>query len=573
MSRPLPENHDPAAMQALVDALLVASRSGDSAAVDRIRAHPRFENIDDAASAAATLDAEDAQAVVAGEYGFASWRRLMVYITHPAELEDFLQLSCLNYFTSDRPANYQRARALLTADPSLGERDIWHAACVGDVQAVRRFLDADAELADRLGGYFDWPPLLYACYSRLDLPGRSTLAVAELLLERGADPNAHYMWGGQYRFTALTGVFGEGEMGPVNQPPHEERDALARLLLQAGANPNDGQALYNTMFTPDSGCLRLLLEYGLDERHRNNWLIVENDEYADNPSQTLGYQLEWAARNHHVERAKLLIDNGAEVRREVQGRSLYEWAWLTGHPDLARYLLDHGAEAVELDASERFAGVCMSGDVAAARAMLATTADLVSRTQEKMPDLLVDAAGSNRLDAVGALLDVGFDVNRPNVTALHQAAFHGHLAMAQRLVANGADIGAREDRFAATPLQWALTGGEADVADYLASLEIGIFDAVLTENTTRIEALLDAEPGLLETTVGVERAKRSSAPHNEDWPTPLAFAVARNNAVAVRLLLERGAKVDVRDPDGRGLVEIARQAADEEIVAMLAGRR
>ena len=50
------------------------------------------------------------------------------------------------------------------------------------------------------------------------------------------------MWGGDCRFTALTGASGEGEQGPVNQPPHPEWEAFARLLLDAGADPNDGQA-------------------------------------------------------------------------------------------------------------------------------------------------------------------------------------------------------------------------------------------------------------------------------------------------------------------------------------------
>jgi hypothetical protein len=61
----------------------------------------------------------------------------------------------------------------------------------------------------------------------------------------------------------LTGVFGEGELGPVRQPRHPHALALARLLLEAGADPNDGQALYNRMFEPDDDHLELLFEFGL----------------------------------------------------------------------------------------------------------------------------------------------------------------------------------------------------------------------------------------------------------------------------------------------------------------------
>ena len=56
-------------------------------------------------------------------------------------------------------------------------------------------------------------------------------------------------------------------MGPVNQPEHEYGATLARLLLEAGADPNDGQTLYNRMFTQGSAHLELLLEYGLNAEH------------------------------------------------------------------------------------------------------------------------------------------------------------------------------------------------------------------------------------------------------------------------------------------------------------------
>ena len=131
-----------------------------------------------------------------------------------------------------------------------------------------------------------------ATYSRLDLPGLSTQDTVRVLLERGTNPDAHYRWGGEYRFTALMGAFGEGEQGPVNAPAHREWEALARLLLDGGADPNDGQGLYNRMFGRDNRCLKLLLEYGLNRRHRLNW--------GPGAELVLDYQLTWAVRNHYV---------------------------------------------------------------------------------------------------------------------------------------------------------------------------------------------------------------------------------------------------------------------------------
>ena len=45
------------------------------------------------------------------------------------------------------------------------------------------------------------------------------------------------MWGGDCRFTALTGAFGAGEQGPVNQPPHPEWEEFARRLLDDDGRP------------------------------------------------------------------------------------------------------------------------------------------------------------------------------------------------------------------------------------------------------------------------------------------------------------------------------------------------
>ena len=571
MPKQLPANPAISDMRQLAVSLRARWKDGDAGAMDQVRAfHPRFAGGE--LSGDRFSDA-DARLVTARTYGFATWRQLETFVTHSDDGSDFQQLACLNYFDSDRPANRERARALLDNDPALGTRDIWSAACVGDAQSVASFLDADGSLVNRRGGYFDWEPLLYACYSRLSLPGRSTLAVARLLIARGADPNAHFMWGGQYRFTALTGAFGEGEMGPVNQPEHEECAALARLLLDAGAHPNDGQALYNTMFTPGGKCLETLLEYGLSGEDRNNWLLGENGELVENPDQVLGYQLQWAVRNGHVERARLLIDHGADLTIDAgDGRSLFAAALRAGHPGLAQYLADHGAATANLSAADRLVAACMSEDVAAVRKLLREEPDLVEQAQATDPQLLVDAAGSNRLAAVRLMLESGFDPNPGDgtpTTPLHQAAFHGHVEMAELLLDAGARLGARDAHHAGTPLQWAMVAGQTCMQTYLASRETGIFDAVLCDDADRIAKLLDQAPELLETTIRDELAHGQR--DADDWQTPLAFAVLRNRVAAATLLLDRGARTDVPDRDGRRLSELASERASQEIVALLRG--
>lgn len=471
MPKKLPAKHGISDMRRLAVSLQDRWEAGDPEAIKEVRRlHPR-PGVRELPSGA--LSQANAQLVTARAYGFATWRQLEAFVTHPGAGPDFLQLACLNYFDSDRPANRERARAMLDDDPALGTRDIWSAACVGDAQAVTNFLDAEPALVDRRGGYFDWEPLLYACYSRVDPADGSTLAVARILIERGADPNACFMWGGQYRFTALTGVFGEGEMGPVNQPQHQDCDALARLLLDAGADANDGQALYNTMFTPGNGCLEMLLEYGLGEEHRNNWLLEEGGELVGNPEQVLGYQLRWAVSRGHVERAKRLIDHGADLTMDAgDGRTLFEAALRAGTPDVAQYLADHGAATADLDIEGRLVAACMSADAKAARDLVQSEPGLVERVQEADPQLLVDAAGSNRLAAVRVMLELGFDPNPGTpTTPLHQVAFHGHVEMAELLLEAGAKLDTRDAYHGGTPLEWSVVAGQTAMQTYLARRE------------------------------------------------------------------------------------------------------
>src|SRR5262249_25115165 len=64
------------------------------------------------------------------------------------------------------------------------------------------------------------------------------------------DPNAGYLPDGQPPpVTALSGAF-HGRTDPVNQPAHQHSLPLARLLLEAGADPNDPQAVSNACFYP-----------------------------------------------------------------------------------------------------------------------------------------------------------------------------------------------------------------------------------------------------------------------------------------------------------------------------------
>jgi len=182
----------------------------------------------------------------------------------------FLRLACLTY-SDDERADRAAAAQLLAQHPDLPGRDLFVAAACADAVQLRRHLAVRPSAATGTGGPHGWSPLLYQAYARHN-PGidrATTLETARLLLEAGADPNDGRFWHAlPTPFTVLTGVLGYGEQ---RQPWHPHATEFARLLLDAGADPNDGQALYNRMFGANDEHLVLLFEYGLGRDTHGPW--------------------------------------------------------------------------------------------------------------------------------------------------------------------------------------------------------------------------------------------------------------------------------------------------------------
>lgn len=416
----------------------------------------------------------DAQLVVAREYGFTSWGKLREYLEamdlykcapHKAPTssdsaahlaDEFLHLACLTY-GADNPSRRDKARQLWADHPELHGASIYIAAATGDVATVRALLAKDPALARARGGPYHWEPLLYAVYSRFDSTAAnfSTLEVAALLLKHGADPNSAYLWEGICLFTALTGVFGEGESGPTNQPPHQYEKELATLLLKAGADPNDGQALYNRMFTKGASHLELLFAHGLGQPHKGPWARRLGGK-LETPEQMLSHQLHWAASHGHLDRIKLLAEHGVDLNRASHGKSAYEAALLAGNQEIADYLVEKGAQKTKLDPIEAFSAACMSGDRSEVLSLIEQHPELLENSTPHRTQLITDAAGNHRLEAVRLMAELGFDINAlGRNTALHEAAWAGDLEMIELLLELGADTTTLDRAHQATPLQWA----------------------------------------------------------------------------------------------------------------------
>ena len=556
-------------------AFLKAVHSGDASA--RSRVLPYFADVAD-------IGLQDIQLVLAREHGFSSWAKLKAHLESQDRqttstdqfANEFLSLATVSYFPQipADPARFAEALRLLEAHPEIAGENIHVAAVLGDATGVSRWLDRQPQLLERKGGPFNWSPLMSAAYARL--PGHSSLPAARELVRRGADANAFFLDSGQYRFTALTGVFGEGEAGKLRQPAHAECEAFARLLLDAGAEANDSQALYNRMFEPDDTCLKLLLEYGLSAEDKNNWLVREDGRMVANSQTVFDYQLAWACEKRMGERVRLLVEHGADVNKPVNGRTPYEWARLGYDKALVLYLVRQGAVAVRLKQEDWVYIQLTTVDASTDQAVLvehikrvAGDIDIPDAIQRAHPAMMHEAAGENALERVRRMLALGLDVNAmTSRTPLHEAALHGHIEMAKLLIEHGADTTVRDPYYYAPPIGWAEYNGREEMVEFLKTQPLDVFAAAAYGRIGQLAAHLDAHPGLINSRFGDVRPHGAASP-DRDWMMPLGFAILNRRADAVRFLLERGADRSVRDASGRSYRDLAREAGDEAVIALM----
>ena len=151
-SRSLPPNPDHEQQRKLAKELLRAYRKGDADAVARVRAQLPDK---------AKIVLADAQHVIAREYGFANW----------AELRR--RIAAASKTVADSPFDAMQ-----------------RAVQEGNAGEMRRLLERHAELRARINEpvfSFDTPAIVH-------LSTRNDVALIDVLLEYGADPNRRSSW-------------------------------------------------------------------------------------------------------------------------------------------------------------------------------------------------------------------------------------------------------------------------------------------------------------------------------------------------------------------------------------------
>jgi ankyrin repeat protein len=509
----------------------------------------------------------DAQLTLARLYGFVDWEQLRNEVelrqlrssTLQEQSERFIRHACLIYNGDDQPWRFERAAEWLRQLPDLSRGDFYCAVAAADVRAVTAFLRGDPTLAQRNGGPREWPPLMYLTYSRVEQSKEHSLAVAKILLEFGASPDSYSAE--PSGFTALTGAVGGGERGPIACPEHPRAQELVTLLLDAGADPNQSQALYNTMLGQHLGkWLRMFVQYGLKAGDRANWS-------ADDEEPIFDFLLSHEVAQGDLDLVRFLLERGANPNAvsRYNHHSAHAAARLTGRTEITALLEQFGARVEPLSVEDHFGVALHQKDKSLAADMLRQHPQLLQNIE-----LLSNCAMSD-VDTCLWLVQQGFDINTPNrsgQTVLHRYASWNKPDAVATLVALGANPDAREKNWQATPLGLALHHHYWPVVEVLLPITNNLLDMCRVADSKRAERLLARGPTqvVLERTPMGNTALHVVSQAKQDDPD-FGASVA-----TIELLLKYGADPTALNNEGKTPAQWYRQIGMDEVADYMADR-
>ena len=316
-----------------------------------------------------------------------------------------------------------QAKKLLDNYPALAGANIHTACASGDVDTVSRILQTEPAAAAAKGGPRNWPPILYVTWSCF-LTSRTDemVRILKLLLAHGADPDSYWVNDSDWKESALYGCV---ENNCV---------AAARVLVDAGANPNDNESLYHACEKFNLELLETVAENGLEPeavsyciKHAMdmNWteaILWFMDQGADpdaiHPSDH-ETSLHWAVkRNCSLEVIEALLDAGADPNaRTSNGKSTalgiagwtpLDFALRLGRRDVAEILERRGAVPSPMSEYDRFVIACANTDLEVVEAL----------KDRHLPDLNDDdntlishVAQMDNWDAVRLMADLGWPID------------------------------------------------------------------------------------------------------------------------------------------------------------------
>ena len=379
-------------------------------------------------------------------------------------LAAFIGAACVPLDSGHATGTLERAESIRAACPEVATSTIHTAAILGDEATVRRFLELDPRNATAKGGPRNWDALTHLCFSRYLRLDRARsdgfVRAATALLDAGASANTGWLeMNHQPKPEWESALYGAS--GIAHHPE------LTHLLLERGADPNDGETVYHTPESYDNRALKLLVESGKLTDDSLSVMLIRKHDWHD--YEGVKWLLEHGARPNHNSRwgftaihhalardnalrtIELLLDHGADPMAVADGMSAVARAVRRGRGDVLESF-ERRRIPFELRAVERLIAACARGDTTEIRSMTVREPELVAELLSEGGARLAEFAGNGNTAGVRCLLDLGVDVRAPyekgdgywdvapNSMALHVAAWRAQHATVTLLIERGSPV-------------------------------------------------------------------------------------------------------------------------------------